>query len=300
MFNILPHGTSDLWRAPTGDSGDGSAEQQAQRKANAVRTLSKRISGDMRAKEELTEALNAWLLQLSQHLQGLVNRVRALGAKLDEDLTSACQEMRVTAEAQSSLSTSDQVNQALGALGPIWPVPQEMEILRLAAGLRAGGTVAAPMSGLPAVPAAIMVAPPTGAARLSTTTGTATTTSASSFQPTAIAGPEASCPSLMPHRMGEMYTSAEASTHLGSSTATPSRRWKRPPKASEGRPSKSPRRDVCVVDEGPWKSSSTGRTPEGVRRRPVATVDEEHEDELIPASAWDTPSSGLSWFMGWL
>ena len=255
----------------------------------------------MRAKEELTEALNAWLLQLSQHLQGLVNRVRALGAKLDEDLTSACQEMRVTAEAQSSLSTSDQVNQALGALGPIWPAPQEMEILRLAAGLRAVGTVAAPTTGLPAAPAAFVVASPASTARLSATTGTATTTSASSsLQPIATAGLEVSCPSLMPPRTGEMYVPADASNHPGSSTATPSRRWKRPPKASEGRPSKSPRRDVCLVGEGPWKSSTTGRTPEGIRRRPVATVDEENEDELIPASAWDAPSPGLSWFMGWL
>ena len=301
LQGITARATSDLWRAPTGDPGDGSAEQQAQRKANAVRTLSKRISGDMRAKEELLEALNAWLLQLSQHLQGLVNRVRALGAKLDEDLTSACQEMRVTAEAQSSLSTSDQVNQALGALGAIWPAPQEMEILRLAAGLRAVGIVAAPTAGMPAASAQCAIASFMGAAPPSATAGSATTTSASSLLPsTAAAGSEVLRSPLMPPRPNETYATADATIHPGSATTMPPRRWKRPPKAPEGRPSKSPRRDVCLGGDGPWRSSTTGRTPEGFRRRPTTTVDEDNDDELIPASTLDTPSPGLSWFMGWL
>ena len=301
LQGITARATSDLWRAPTGDPGDGSAEQQAQRKANAVRTLSKRISGDMRAKEELVEALNAWLLQLSQHLQGLVNRVRALGAKLDEDLTSACQEMRVTAEAQSSLSTSDQVNQALGALGAIWPAAQEMEVLRLAAGLRAVGTVVAPTAGLPTTSPVFVAASPAGGARLPAATGTVTTTSASgSVQAISTAVPVATHPSNMPAWMSETYAPTEATTHPGSIMAAPPRRWKRPPKATEGRPSKSPRRDVNLSGDGPWKSSTTGRTPEGFRRRPATTVDEDNEDELIPASAWDEPSSGFSWFTGWL
>ena len=301
LQGITARATSDLWKAPVGDPGDGSAEQQAQRKANAVRTLSRRISGDMRAKEELTEALNAWLLQLSQHLQGLVNRVRALGAKLDEDLTSACQEMRVTAEAQSSLSTSDQVNQALGALGAIWPEPQEMEILRLAAGLRAVGVVAAPTAGMPAASAPSAMASFMGAAPPSATAGSATTTPASSIPPsTAAAGAEALHSPSLPPRPNETYATVDAAIHPGSATTMPPRRWKRPPKAPEGRPSKSPRRDVCLGGDGPWRSSTTGRTPEGIRRHPTTTVDEDNDDELIPASTLDTPSPGLSWFMGWL
>ena len=299
LQGISARATNNLWRAPVGDSGDGSAEQQAQRKANAVRTLSKRISGDMRAKEELVEALNAWLLQLSQHLQGLVNRVRALGATLDEDLTSACQEMRVTAEAQSSLSTSDQVNQAMGSLGAVWPTAQEMEVLRLAAGLRAVGTVVAPTAGLSTTTPVLLAASSAGRA-LPAATGLVPTASISGSVPAiSTAVPVPTHPSPMPAWTSETYAPTEATSRNGPVMAAPPRRWKRPTKATEGRPSKSPRREVSLSSEAPWKSTATGLTPEGIRRRPATTVDEDHEDELIPATL-DEPSPGFSWFTGWL
>ena len=134
LLAITARSTQDLWRAPQGESGEGTAEQQAQRRANEVRTLSKRSSGNVKAKEELPEALSMWLVQISQHLQSLVSRatsrarrcssrVKAIGSKIDEDLMAACQEMGISQEAQSSLTTADRIANAMSALGVIWKHP---------------------------------------------------------------------------------------------------------------------------------------------------------------------------------
>ena len=133
---ITSRATQELRHAPAGGVIDGSAEQNAQRRANVMRTLSKRIAGDVRAKTELSEALAGWMVQISQHLQGLVSRIRAISAKIDEDLQGACVEMRASHEAQMSRTTADQINQAMQALGAVWQPPQEEAIMRIAAGLR--------------------------------------------------------------------------------------------------------------------------------------------------------------------
>ena len=141
LQSITSRSTQDLWKSNLGLEGDGTAEQRAQRRANVMRVLSKRISGNMKAKVELAEALSLWLIQIAGHMQGLVHRVRAIGSKLDEDLVAAIQELGVSQEAQASLATSDQIAQATAALGAIWQPPQENEVLRVAAIIRAVGTV---------------------------------------------------------------------------------------------------------------------------------------------------------------
>ena len=77
------------------------AEQQAQRRATATRKLSKRISGNLKAKDELREALATWIGMMGQHLVGLAQRVQALGQKVDEGL-SACNEMQLVLQEQPS------------------------------------------------------------------------------------------------------------------------------------------------------------------------------------------------------
>ena len=143
---ITSRATQGLWHSDQTVIGEVTAEQQAQRRANLIRTLSRRITGNVKAKAELKDALNQWFIQLSQHLQGLIARVSAIGHKVDEDLQTACDEMLAGLEARSSLSTADQVSHARSSLGPVWQPPQESAILEIAAGLRALGTVTMPAS----------------------------------------------------------------------------------------------------------------------------------------------------------
>ena len=142
---ITSRSTQDLWGMPTSVPGDLSVEQQAQRRASAVGKLSKRISGDLKAKEELYNSLQQWVVTLAIHLAGLVQRVRALGDKVDADLMEALGEMRTALEQQPSLTTAEQVATATEAVGkPIWNVIQEQEVLRIAAALRAFSVVEVP------------------------------------------------------------------------------------------------------------------------------------------------------------
>eukprot|EP00439_Symbiodinium_sp_Y106_P081487 s2590_g20.t1 len=68
-------------------------EQQFQRQATAFHKLSRRVTGDLKAKQDLGLSLSACMGTISQHLVGLIQRVRALGAKLDDDLQEACRDM---------------------------------------------------------------------------------------------------------------------------------------------------------------------------------------------------------------
>ncbi|CAE7783037.1 unnamed protein product [Symbiodinium sp. CCMP2592] len=135
--------TQDLWRGPQLGDGDATAEQLAQRRANLVSKLAKRVDGDARAKQALKEALAAWSISLGNHLEQLLTRVRALSNKLDEDLVEACGELETQTRDVASSSTDDKIAAARASLGPAWNVIQEAEVNRLAAGLRAFGSVAA-------------------------------------------------------------------------------------------------------------------------------------------------------------
>ncbi|CAE7906492.1 pol, partial [Symbiodinium necroappetens] len=148
---ITSRSTQDLWGNPTSIPGDLSVEQQAQRRASAVGKLSKRISGNLRAKDELRASLQQWVITIAIHLAGLVQRVRALGEKVDMDLTEALREMRDALHQQPSITTSEQVSAATEAVGrPIWSQLQEHEIFRVVSALRAFGVVEAPQRGMEA------------------------------------------------------------------------------------------------------------------------------------------------------
>ncbi|OLP83546.1 hypothetical protein AK812_SmicGene35685 [Symbiodinium microadriaticum] len=91
LQSISSRATQDLWGSTALTAEDLTAEQLARRRSSTGK-LTKRIAGNMKAKADLTAALAQWFSQISQHLMGLVGRVRAIGTKVDEDLTAAVQE----------------------------------------------------------------------------------------------------------------------------------------------------------------------------------------------------------------
>ena len=137
---ISDRATQDLWQGSAGLGGDApTAEQLAQRHANMIHRLSKRIAGDVRAKEALKTALIQWTASLGHHLAALVPRIQAISQKLDNDLSEACQEMQ--SAAVISAASQEKIQHAQAQLGPTWTTPQEQEIYRIAGALRAFGAV---------------------------------------------------------------------------------------------------------------------------------------------------------------
>ena len=268
---ITSRSTQDLWGTPATTPGDLTVEQQAQKRAAAVSKLSKRLTGDLRAKEELKTSLQSWLGTIGQHLAGLAQRARALGDKIDGDLAEACGEMQSALTLQPSLATSEQVSTAKAAIGaPIWTPAQEREILHIAASLRAVSVVEPP------APLADHM-------------------SDLSFGTGAMQSFAAALPASLSHSLA---------THPGPSTGTmevataaPLRnagRWRKREGPRTDRPSKSPRRDL--EPEAPWPRLTTGLTPEAVRR--PATVNVAEDVELLPETARET--AALDWFSSWL
>ena len=291
-------------------AGDTTLEQQVQRRANAVQKLSRRINGDMKAKQELATSLSAWAITISQHLVGLVGRVRALSQKVDEDLSEAVTEMQTALRDQPSASSADQVAAAMAAMGPVWTAGQEDHMYKLAAGLRAFGTV---------TPATPPVAVTTTASTLAPTVGVATGAMPHFAAPR---GPEVMSggghgeplgtvteahfggfPANIQQPSDDLAVLMGYPAELGGPAAVPAapaRRWrqKRSTGGSEHRPSKSPRREVAHNTDPPWTTTSTGRTPEAVRRPAGMVV--ETEDELIPDRPRSPHLATPSWYTGWL
>ena len=145
---ISDRATQDLWHNPSGvGGGEPTAEQLAQKHANMIHKLSKRIAGDVRAKEALKTSLSQWTSALGHHLAALVPRIQAISHKLDDDLNEACQEMQ--AAAVESATSQEKILQAQAAqLGPAWSTIQEQEIYKIAGALRAFGAVQ-PANSLP-------------------------------------------------------------------------------------------------------------------------------------------------------
>ena len=251
---ITSRATQGLWHSEQPLTGEVTAEQHAQRRANLIRTLSRRITGNVKAKTELKEALNQWFLQLSQHLQGLLTRIAAIGSKIDEDLQVACEDMLAGLEARSSLSTADQISHARSSLGPVLQPPQETAILELAAGLRALGTVIMPVV--------------SGANALPTSTGPVGHSPAGPATPHSSVGAATSEASFGAGGMdvAEDVHMQGSETVVGTPRPT---RWKRRSGGQAHRPSKSPRRDNPPGT--PWPSMATGLTPEYTR--PAASTE---------------------------
>ncbi|CAE7195868.1 unnamed protein product [Symbiodinium sp. CCMP2592] len=144
LQSISTRATQDLWGQQAFTTDEASVEQLAQRRANSLARLSKRLAGDMRAKEELGTSLGAWLTMISQHLLGLVGRVRAIGNKLDEDIVAVVGELQEVLVHQPSTASSEKVAAATSALGAVWHGAQEAEIQRIAVALKAFAAVGTP------------------------------------------------------------------------------------------------------------------------------------------------------------
>ena len=276
LQSISSRATQDLWGSAAFAADDLSAEQLAQRRTNAAGKLSKRLAGDMKAKTEMISALSTWSAQIGHHLLGLVGRVRAIGSKLDEDLAGAIQEMSAFLQNQPSAATAEQLSQAQQSLGPIWTDLQEQEVIRMAALLKAFGTVQPTAGG---AADSLMQSP-----ALSASFGTALSSNqAATFgdtlnQSIAMPGPGLSAPTP-------------------STAAPPSGRWRKRTGTTAQRPSKSPRREIPPTSP-PWTKVSTGRTPEATRHVPQVTLAEDEQEELIPA--YPPPAAPSAWFSHWL
>ena len=109
LQSISSRATQDLWTTTSFQAENMTAEQLAQRRSNNAGKLSKRITGDTKAKIELAAALSDWLSQIGQHLLGLVGRIRVISSKLDEDLSAAIQEMQQYLLDQHSSVTEEQI-----------------------------------------------------------------------------------------------------------------------------------------------------------------------------------------------
>ena len=283
---ISDRATQDLWQSPGGNGGgDPTAEQIAQRHANLIHKLSKRIAGDVRAKDALKSALIQWTASLGHHLAALVPRVKAISQKLDDDLSEACQEMQTAAVISST--SQDKIQQAQMQLGPTWSSLQEQEIYRIAGALRAFGAVQ-PLPSLPASGA--LGSDGVSAASAVTSMGQGMDVNLVSAQVPMSPMSASSTPTL-----GRIVPALGEGVSLPGSTLSEGRvsRWqKRPSKSTSDRPGKSPRRDV----QPPWTQVATGRTPEAVAR--TAATEIEEDVELLPDDT--QPSEPPSWFTSWL
>ena len=264
LQSISTRATQDLWTTSTFTAENLTADQLAQRRTNATAKLAKRISGDMRAKSELTTALGAWFAQLSQHLMGLIS------TKLDEDLNVAVQDMQAFLIDQPSTATSEQIAQAMQQMGAIWTPPQEQEVVRMAALLRAFGSVAmAPASAAPSSSSSLLG------------TGHFSLPGDIVHSPLREQLPR---PTIPADQFSELsFGGGAVPSTSPNTTAIQGPRWKRRTTAPGHRPSKSPRREPPTAT-GPWNMPATGLTPEGIRREP-STILTEDEPELVPDSS---------------
>ena len=282
---ISDRATQDLWQSPGGSGGgEPTAEQIAQRHANMIHRLSKRIAGDVRAKEALRTALGQWTASLGHHLAALVARVKAISQKLDDDLSEACQEMQSAAVV--SVASQEKITHAQAQLGPTWTAVQEQEIFRIAGALRAFGTVH-PATGALSLDTANMDVSSAGAATTATDTLADITRdlqnvpmSPASMSSSMTLGAAPPPHSHVPGPVGAAAPEVRVT------------RWKRPARGHNERPGKSPRREVPP----PWTSVATGRTPDAAPRVAATLIDD--DEELLPVHV--PPSGSLSWFTSWL
>ena len=275
---ITSRSTQDLWGTPTAMTGDLTVEQQAQKRAAAISKLSKRLSGNLKAKEELRSSLQAWLGTIGQHLAGLVQRARALGDKVDSDLAEACREMQVALQAQPSMATAEQVALASASVGtPIWVHAQEQEILRIAALLRAVGVVEAPADVQNTAAGGELSSEYSFAAALPQGGG------ANPLVPQVMTGHQGTAPRFYAAPME--VDVAPIARNAG--------RWRKREGPRSDRPSKSPRREEVLPQ--PWPREVTGRTPEPPQRLPRTEIEE--EAELVQDHS---DATATDWFSAWL
>ncbi|CAE7809875.1 unnamed protein product, partial [Symbiodinium necroappetens] len=298
LQSISTRATQDLWGTAAFQSDSLTAEQIAQRRSNLAGKLSKRITGDTKAKQDLAIAVGEWFSQISQHLLGLLGRMRAIGSKLDEDLSAAVQEMQQYLIEQPSSTTEEQLLAATNSMGPVWSPPQEQEVVKLSAALRAFSAVRPTQ-----LPLSTAASSAHGPQLLFNQPDQRDHMAAAGGIMAGAAIPGAA-PDSQPSSTFPLDQTSEASFggHMPmdpSTAAVASRgqRWKRRNAGSGQRPSKSPRRDLEAL-ASPWRVDATGRTPEGARREPHTQM--EDEPELLPDHDHRTSSSPPSWWHFWL
>ncbi|CAE7476792.1 pol [Symbiodinium sp. CCMP2592] len=299
---IAARSTQDLWASPAAIPGDLTVEQQHSRQATASYKLSKRIAGDSKAKDDLAAALATWVNTIGLHLAGLVQRVRALGDKIDEDLMEACREMEATLSGLPSSTTQEKIQAASSKLGPVWTQPQAEEILRLASALRAFSVVPGMATG-----SGCLGAPAAGTrveGVLSTGRSVFPGVVSGTVAPSAVSAPLAPPPAPA---IAVTDPLGEGAAHVMEGARQ--RRWKRGNVALPHRPSKSPRREdpgalaAMGTDFGrsdasaPWLGIATGRTPEGPRRPAMTELSE--DAELWPDPASVSALAPVSWHGAW-
>ena len=271
---IASRSTAGLFKDPVAVAADQSVQQLAQSQANVLDKLGKRINGNLKAKASLQDAATAWMGKIGQHLAALTTRLSAVAARLDQDQAeaiSALQQASVHLEA----SAQEQVDKALGGMGPVWTQAQEAEVLRLAACLRAfsavgGGDVTAVGQPSAGEVGALGFGHPQS--------------SGSAVMPQPLLGPDGS----------NLSTPARSSTSGGamevaSQDTSAKRRWNQRGNRHP-RPTKSPRRELDLSAE-PWPRMATGLTPDRPPRSRLPT----DEEELIPAVV--TPP--FTWTSAW-
>ena len=275
--NRTEEGPSEIG-SPLRPSPRAHGELGLKRRTNATSKLTKRITGNVRAKEDLTRELSLWFARIGQHLLGLLGRIRAIGTKIDEDLIQAIQEMQSYLATQPSAATADQLATASQKLGSVWSSAQEEEIIRMAAMLRAFGATHSNMV---------------------TSSGSGLSLGGAAENPNQSVdqGSEVSFGDLQPTFLQPLPVPQQPPLETASPPAVAAgQRWKRRGTTGAARPSKSPRRDV-TLPPAPWPTMSTGRTPEGQHRVPQTQIGSDQE-ELIPDVPTGTPTS--SWFGHWL
>ena len=269
---IAGRSTAGLFRDPVVVAADQSVQQLAQSQANALDKLGKRINGNLRAKLSLQEAATMWIGKIGQHLAALTSRLSTVATRLDQDQSEA-----ITALQQASVhleaSAQEQVNKALGGMGPVWSPAQETEVLRLAACMRAFSAVGGGDSAA-FLPAAL------GEASGSAVHGSVAEGSAMLLGPSGATGSSHSTPAR---------SSPTSDMDVSNPDASAKRRWNQRGNRHP-RPSKSPRRELNLSSE-PWSKMATGLTPD----RPHRPQHHAEEEELIPAVS----SPPYTWTTAW-
>ena len=270
---IAARSTAGLFRDPVAVAADQSVQQLAQSQANTLDKLGKRINGNLKAKLSLQEAATLWIGKIGQHLAALTSRLSTVATRLDQDQSEA-----ITALQQASVhleaSAQEQVNKALGGMGPVWSQAQEAEVLRLAACMRAFSAVG---SGDPAaaLPAAL------GGAGGPAWPGSIESGSTIMLGPSVTPGSSHSTPAR---------SSTASDMEVSNPDASAKRRWDQRG-SRQPRPSKSPRRELNLSSE-PWSRMATGLTPD----RPHRPQHLAEEEELIPAVSTPPYTWSTAWY----
>ncbi|CAE7403395.1 unnamed protein product [Symbiodinium sp. CCMP2592] len=288
LQSIATRATQDLWSQTAFTAENATVEQLAQRSANALGRLSRRLNGNVRAKKDLQDALLAWLSTMGQHLLGLAHRVDALSRKVDEDTVAAVEEMRQVMAAQPSVTTEEQLDRAIQSLGPVWSEGQVLEVQRLAAALRAFSTTLAMPSGTHG-PAPGLANVHRGGPFLGMQAAAGPSSDVPMFP-----GPQQPAGDHAADHSSEMSFGPLGNTSSQALSGMDGQRSGRRRKRSGGnvdRPSKSPRRDL---EGAPWPGEATGRTPEGLKRDAQTAVADD-DPELLPATATES-----AWVVSWL